>query len=114
MKRLSIAELLIVLIAFLIYSGSTILSKFASQYDFLSLPYILYFGGVLTALGVYAILWQKVLSFMQLNKAFLCKSISIFFIMIFSYYFFNETITINNMLGVLFIFGGLLVLALEK
>jgi len=114
MKRLSLGKFFLLLIAFLIYSSSTILSKYASQYDFVSLPYILYFGGVLLALGIYAVLWQKILSFMQLNKAFLCKSITIIFILVFSYFFFEETITVNNIVGILIIITGLLILAWEN
>lgn len=65
----------------------------------------------MVALGLYAVLWQKVLSFMPLNKAFLCKSICIVFTLGISYWMFAENITLNNILGAIIIILGLVVLA---
>ena len=45
---------------FFVYSLSSIFSKLASRENFLSLPYILCFGGVIFVLGLYAVLWQQV------------------------------------------------------
>lgn len=104
----------LLLLSFLVYSCTGIFSKLASQNAFLSLPYVLYFGCVIGALGVYAVLWQKVLSFMPLNKAFLCKSICIVFTLGISYGMFGETITLNNILGAVIIILGLVVLAWKK
>ena len=114
MKRISVGGIILIVVAFLIYSSSILLSKCASQCDFFSIPYIVLFCGVVLSLGIYAILWQKILSFMPLNKAFLCKSMTIFFVLSFSYYFFNEQITLFNVIGVIFIFCGLLVLSWER
>ena len=105
---------LILLFAFAIYSCTGVFSKLASKQAFLSIPYILYFGCVVGTLGVYAVLWQKILSFMPLNKAFLCKSICIVFALGISYWMFAETITLYNILGASIIILGLIVLAWKK
>ena len=102
------------LITFLVYSFSVVLCKLASLQDFLSFSYLICFVGVLLSLGVYAVFWQKVLSFTSLNKAYLCKSVTIFFILTLSYFCFAEAITINNIIGAFFIIGGLIVLAWRK
>ena len=104
----------LIILSFLVYSCTGIFSKLASLHAFLSIPYILYFGCVVGTLGLYAILWQKILSFMPLNKAFLCKSICIVFTLCISYWMFAETITLNNILGAIIIILGLVVLAWKK
>lgn len=114
MRQLSLKNITTVLFAFIVYSCSTIFCKYASLYEFLSFAYILFLGGSVILLGVYAVLWQKVLSFMELNKAFLCKSITIVFILLFSLLFFGEHITLNNVIGAVFIIFGLVVLAWKK
>lgn len=114
MNKLTAGKVLIILLAFVIYSCSSIFSKFASLHEFLSLPYLGFFACVVVALGIYAILWQKVLSYMELNKAFLCKSITILFILAFSVILFDETLTINNLIGAAFIICGLVILAWKR
>lgn len=103
-------KVLLLAVTFVVYSSSSIFSKSASQYDFLSLPYLLNFCGVLCAMALYAVLWQKVLTFMDLNKAFLCKSITLILILALSYFFFHEPISLNNMIGTVLIVGGICIL----
>ena len=107
-------KILLLLSAFVIYSSTGVFTKLASQHSFLSLPYILFFGCVIATLGLYAVLWQKVLTFMPLNKAFLCKSICIVFTLAISYGLFGEHITRNNILGAICIILGLVVLSWKK
>lgn len=54
---------------------------------FLSWSYLCGLFGALFTLGLYAILWQKILSFMPLNKAFLCKSVTILMVLAVSAFF---------------------------
>lgn len=104
----------LVIIAFLFYSCSTIFSKLASNHNFLSSFYILYFGCVVLSLLVYAVLWQQILAIMDLSKAFLCKCITILFILAFSYFLFKENINTNNIIGSILIICGLAVLAWKR
>ena len=114
MKKLSLGKMCLLLLVFAVYSCSILFSKMASQYNVMSLGYILFFAGVILALALYAVLWQKILSFMQLNTAFLCKSITIVMVMLLSYLFFSEHISIYNVCGTLCIMLGLLVLVWRK
>ena len=107
-------RVLLMMLAFVVYSSSTICSKLASQQEFLSFPYICCLLGVVAALAVYAALWQIILEFMDLGKAFLCKSITIVFILVFSYFCFSETITLCTIIGIFFIILGLVVLAWKQ
>lgn len=113
MKK-NIWQISLLIIAFIVYSCSSIFSKRASLYDFLSFNYIFSLGGVFLALATYAVLWQKVLTFMPLNKAFLFKSITILFILFISHFMYFEDITIYNMVGSAFIIMGLVVLSCKK
>jgi len=108
---MALKRAILLLIAFFVYSLTGVFSKLASQNQFLSFKYIGFFGCVLIMLGLYAILWQKVLSFMPLHKAFLCKSICIVITLAISYFVFAETLTLNNILGATCIIAGLVVLS---
>lgn len=98
-------------IAFFFYSLESVFSKIASGYETLSLQYCFFFGCVIVVLGVYAILWQIILKLMPLNKAFPYKSLSIIYILLFSSFLFDETITIKNIIGASLIIVGLIVLS---
>jgi drug/metabolite transporter (DMT)-like permease len=65
-------------------------------------------------LGFYAVLWQKVLEVYPLNKAFLCKSVTIIIILALSHYLFGETISLNNILGAILIILGIGMLSWKK
>ena len=112
--QLTLKQYTLLLIAFLVYSCTGIFTKLASMQEFLSLEYITFFGCVVLMLGLYAVLWQKVLSFMPLNKAFLFKSISILITLGYSYLLFSETITLYNIIGACIIISGLIILSWEK
>ena len=114
LEKTLVHKALLMFVAFSLYVLSGVFSKLASQHPFLSLSYIGYFSCVFFALGLYAILWQRILSFMQLNKAFLCKSITIVMLLIISRYCFNENVSFNNIIGASFIISGLIVLAWRK
>ena len=105
---------LLMLLAFFLYVLSGVFSKLASQHPFLSLSYVGYFCCVFFALGLYAILWQKILSFTQLNKAFLCKSITIVMLLAISRCCFGESVSLKNVIGAGFIIFGLIMLAWRK
>ncbi len=105
---------LLVLLTFLVYSSSGIFSKLASQYSFLSLEYLISLTAVVAVLGVYAVLWQKILGILPLNRAFLCKSITIPFGLVFSSFLFSEVITMQNVIGTSFIVAGLVVLTFKN
>ncbi|MBQ3641927.1 EamA family transporter [bacterium] len=107
-------KVILLLITFVVYSCEGVLLKMASKHDFLSSLYILYFACVLLVLGLYAIMWQKILEMFPLNKVFLCKSITIVFLLFLSHFLFNEDITMNNIVGSFFIILGIVVLSWKE
>ena len=95
--------------AFLVYSSTGVFSKLASAEEFLSLGYLLRFGLVVLALGVYAVLWQIILKRFPLSRAYLYKSITVIFSLTFAFFIFGERITVQNILGAVLIISGIVV-----
>lgn len=89
-----------------IYACTSIFTKSASGYTMLSLPFLLWMAGAVVVLGIYAILWQQIISRMELSKAYMFKGLSLIFVLAISMILFGETISVNNVLGsALIVFG---------
>lgn len=94
----------------LIYTGTSVLSKYASKFDFLSWQYIGCFLGMFCCLGIYALLWQQAIKGFEPTVAYSNKSVTTIWVLIFSVLFFNEGITVQNIIGsILIILGVVLV-----
>ena len=104
-------KFLLLTVSFLILSSSGVFLKLASMHDFLSCPYIAYFGLTILVMAVYAVLWQRVLEIMPLNRAYLYKSFGVGISMMYAYIIFHEHISINNILGCAVIISGIMVLS---
>ena len=103
------SSILLLVTAFLIYSSTGVFSKLASAEEFLSMGYLLRFGLVILALGVYAVLWQIILKRFPLSRAYLYKSMTVIFSLAFAFFFFGEQITVQNILGAVLIICGIIV-----
>jgi drug/metabolite transporter (DMT)-like permease len=64
--------------------------------------------GVILCLGLYAVLWQKILATVPLGVAYLSKSLTIVLVLLCSSLVFGEIITLNNILGTGLILLGLI------
>lgn len=102
---------LLLAISFLILSSSGVFLKLASQYDFLSFPYVAFLGLTILVMAIYAILWQKVLELMPLNRAYLYKSFGIGISMVYAHIIFHEQISITNIMGCAMIVFGIIILS---
>ncbi len=98
---------LVLIGAFLIYSFAPLLSKAASAHSFLSLPYLLYLGGAVLTLGIYAIIWQQIIKRIPVSDAYMFKGTSIIFVLLLSHLLFGEAITLQNYIGAAIIIGGI-------
>lgn len=95
----------------LIYACTYICMKMASLYDFLSVPYSLWILGAVGVMGVYAVLWQQVLTRVPLSTAYMFKGTSLIFVLLLSALLFQEGITWQNVLGSLIIVSGIILSA---
>ncbi|MDO4647472.1 MAG: EamA family transporter [Eubacteriales bacterium] len=90
----------------LVSSVSGICSKMAATQEKLS-GMILWYGGVLLIMGIYAIAWQQILKRLPLTVAYANKPVSLIWGMIWGSMLFREKITWNMILGAGIIFAGI-------
>ena len=77
--------------------------------DFLSMGYCLLLGVVILMLAIYAVLWQIILKSTPLAQAFLFKSSTVIFSLIFASCLFGEHVTFQNLVGASIIIAGIIV-----
>lgn len=113
-KRLSLGALVLLFFAFLLYSTIGVFSKLTSTQVFMSKGSIYLFSLVIVAMGGYAIMWQMVLKFVPLTQAYLFKSSTVIFSLMYAFFLFREHISFQNILGAFFIMAGIITNSLSK
>ena len=102
------------LIAFAIYSSSTIAMKLGSSKPFLSLSFIILYLIAIAILSIYAIMWQMLLKNNALNFAYLSKSSTVVFTTLYGACLFGEQLTVQNICGIMLVVSGIIVLFGKK
>ena len=97
-----------------IYTMSGVAAKYASKYVFLSFKFILCYAVEILILGVYAVLWQQIIKRFDLSIAYANRSIALLWSMIWAILFFNEVVTIKNVVGVLIVIAGTIIVNLDE
>lgn len=95
----------------LVYACTSICTKMASRQELLSIPYLLWIAGAVGVMGIYALLWQQVITRMPISTAYMFKGTSLIFVLLFSALLFGEGITINNLIGSAIIIAGIVLYA---
>ncbi|MGN1327338.1 MAG: EamA family transporter, partial [Clostridia bacterium] len=88
------------------FSFCGVFSKLAAQNEFLSLQFCLFYGLSIIILAIYAIFWQQILKHFSLTTAFLNKSVTIIWGMLWGTLFFAEEITVNMIIGAVIVLIG--------
>lgn len=91
----------------LLYACVTLFTKFASQQEFVSMPYCLGLCGAVGVMGAYAICWQQILKHIELSTAYMFKGTSLIFVMLLAFAIFGEAITMMNIIGATVIVLGI-------
>ena len=113
-KKKFILTFIVMQVAFLVFSFSSVFSKMASGESFLSFKFILFYGLQICILGVYAIVWQQIIKRMQLSIAYANKAITLLWAMVWSVVIFSETITIKNIIGVAVVMLGIVIVNIKE
>lgn len=95
----------------LFFTFSTVMSKVAAQFEFLSVKYILCFAVMFGILGIYAIIWQQAIKGFSASVAYSNKSVTTIWVLLFSNVLFHEGITIQNIIGTALIILGVIMVA---
>ena len=83
----------------MVYTVSGIVSKFAAQKEFLSLPFILLYGVEILILGFYAIGWQQFVKRMPLSLVYANRAITVVWGCIWAVIIFHEQLTAGKLIG---------------
>ena len=109
---MSIFSKYIILIAVnLLYALTSVFTRTAANYDFLSIQYILLLIGAVFVLFLYAISWQQIIKRMPISEAYMFKGTSIVFVLLLSALLFGEDITLQNAIGSVIIILGIALFA---
>lgn len=100
-------------LSFLVYSFIGVVSKTASAQGFFTPAFFLYAFFVIALLGIYALLWQQVLKKFPLVKAYSNKGVVVIWNLLWAVIFFQESITIENLIGSAVIIFGIMVVSLD-
>lgn len=98
-------------LALLIYAGTSFFSKLASLENGITFNFLLYMGLELFCLGIYAVLWQFALKETSLTVAYANKGIVMIYAALIGLFFFNEKISLTNIIGMIIIILGIVVMA---
>ncbi len=98
--------ILILQLTMLLYATTSIFSKNASRYPFLSLGFIVFYAGMIGVLALYALLWQQVIKHLPLTLAYANKAVNVIWGAVFGIAFFKEKLTAVQYAGLLVIMIG--------
>lgn len=102
----SLKKFILLHVCIWIYTGTSICSKFASRYPFLSKNYIIFTMLIFAILAVYAAFWQQIIKHFSASVAYSNKSVTIIWTLIYSAFFFGEGLTKYNIVGAVIIIVG--------
>ncbi len=103
-------DLLMLQAVFMVYSISSVVSKFASGKELLSFEFILFYGLDVMVLGIYALLWQQVIKRFELSIAYANKAITLLWALVWGTVIFHERITIGKVIGIILVMTGIFIL----
>ena len=94
----------------IIYTISGIMSKKASENGDEPLRFLFFFAMEFVILGIYAVLWQQMIKRFEISVAYANRSMAILWSMVWAVFFFHDSITFNNIIGVLLVLTGTIIL----
>lgn len=94
----------------LIYSINTIVGKYASMQEFMSLRFIGFLCLEVAVLGVYAICWQQVIKRFELSVAYANKAMGILWSLLFGVFLFHERVTPGKLAGIALVIVGIILI----
>lgn len=91
----------------MMFSVMGICSKTAANQEFMSFPFLFYYGLMLAILAVYAVAWQQIIKRLPLTTAFANKAVTVVWGMVWGVVAFREHISLNKVIGSVIIILGI-------
>lgn len=98
----------------IIYSSAGVISKCASAYPVMSMPFILLYMAEIAILGIYAIIWQQIIKKIDISVAYANKGTALLWSLVWAILLFKETITPGNIAGVIIVTIGVIIINSDK
>lgn len=105
------ATLLLLHLLLVLYSLCSIFGKLAAGHEFLSLGFVLYYGGMVVVLALYALGWQQVIKRLPLTTAYANRAVTIVWGIVWGALIFGEQLSPQKLLGALVVLGGVALFA---
>ena len=105
--KLSFKYIIALQAAVILYTCTDIAAKLASNYPFLSLGFVLCYGGEIMLLGFYALCWQQIIKKIDISIAYSNRAAAIFWSTLWAAAIFKEHISLQNIIGIIVIFAGI-------
>ena len=112
-KKIGIIDILQLQGAVIVYSLSTVAAKLASEHEFLSFWYLIFFAMDFFILAVYALIWQQMIKKFQLSIAYANKALTLMWSLVWNFFLFHNGITLNKVVGVVLVVIGVMVMNSE-
>ena len=96
---------------FLIYAASSVCGKLAAGEIFLSPRFLLFYGGMLLFLAVYALGWQQAIKRLPLTVAYASKAVTVIWGLIAGLLFFGEQLSPGKVIGAVLVIAGVILFA---
>ena len=104
--KISVKTILVLQAVVMLYTLSSVAAKLAAGQSPLSQGFLLFYGVEIVLLGIYALAWQQVIKHWELSVAYANRSMAILWSLIWAVVFFRESVTINNIIGVVIVILG--------
>ena len=112
-NKMSIKSFVFGIVIYCLFSFSSVFLNLASMQSSIINKGFFYCVSI-GVLGIFSILWQKLLSKLNLNKAYFFKGTTIIWGLIYGIIIFNEKVTINMLIGALICLFGVLIILGDK
>ncbi len=101
------------ILIYVLFSFSSVFMKYASSEENVILKFV-FFGCSIGVLGIFSLLWQKLLNKTDLSKAYMFKSTTLIWSLIYGIIFFGENVTMNKILGIIITMIGIVTIIGES
>ncbi|MBR5337272.1 MAG: EamA family transporter [Lachnospiraceae bacterium] len=108
-KKRSLLSICVLQGAVIVFTMGGVCSKLAGGSEFLSPRFILFYGGQILVLAVYALIWQQIIKRVDLSVAYVNRATAILWSMLWAAIIFGEAITWKNIIGVLLVVAGTII-----
>jgi len=109
MKKISFKTIVALQLVVMVYTLSSVAAKLASGQEPFSFDFLLFYGIEILILGIYAIAWQQIIKRCDLSVAYANRSMAILWSLIWTVVFFQEELTVKNIIGVIIVFAGTMI-----